>query len=331
LYIREYLYTILSSPRGGYLLQDKLILINGDTIPLSIVKVLLPPSLPCEGNYVTSEEYHMSLQDLMKRYFRTAVESIFTSLKGVSHNTTLIEPNTDPMINVPFLSAATTFTLAAAVDRGDTVFTAVAAHGISVGDIIELAEGQGFTQGEVLVVATNVITIDTPASQDFTAAAVAQHASQKIEAANGSLASPVIFSVLPLASPIQKGEIHRVMIFFEDNSAMDFTTFASAARLTNGCVMRVKNADGDYENLFNFKDNGEISLQGGNDIIFPEKTGGGGFGAIARISFQGEDKRGVVIELDGAAGEILEIVIQDNIAALNISKFRMVAQGHLTF
>jgi hypothetical protein len=274
-----------------------------------------------------------ALNDLEYDYFQVGTESDFTSRRGQTNHTVLIKPNTDPSLNVPFLSTTILLTLDAAVSVGDTEIVFTDTTGVVVGDVLEIAAGNNFLQAGVLEVNVDGVTlkVDTPSPSTFTTSAVAQYATRTVSSANGSLTSPVIFNVLPLTDPTQKGEVHRVMFFMEDATAMDSTRFGGGLALTNGCVLRVNNGDGTYYNLFNIKTNGDLMLQCGNDVVFEDRIAAGDYSLVARCTFQGEDKRGVVIALDGSRGEVLELLVQDDLSARTNLNFEVVAQGHLTF
>lgn len=268
-----------------------------------------------------------TLQGKALEFYTKMLNSIESNSRGDEHLHVVLESNIEPMLNLPFLTNRVSFTLSAAFDREETTFSATAGHGISVGDIIEIAEGSGFVQGEVLVVATDDITMDMPATMNFTTAAICQSSSDNIEAANGTLASPVIFSITPLATPLQIGDITRLIFVMEDDSAMDFTTFASALPVTNGFVLRYKLSSGNYINIFNFKSNGEI-IEQSFDYNFETNIGNNVRGFTARSTWNGQDKRNTAVRIDGSAFESLELLCQDNVAALLISKIRIIAQGH---
>jgi hypothetical protein len=118
----------------------------------------------------------------------------------------------------------------------------------------------------------------------------------------------------------------RIILNFIDNMAMDFTSFGSLAELPNGVTLRYKQADGTFINHFNFRSNGEL-IERSFDHIFQSKVGGGSFGFVARSTWAGQDKRGVTIRLDGALGEEFQLVVQDDLTALDL--LRVVGQGHI--
>ena len=107
---------------------------------------------------------------------------------------------------------------------------------------------------------------------------------------------------------------------------MDFSLFGGATALSKGCLLRVKQANGSFNNLFIWATNGEFTIRS-LDSIFQAKVGGGEHSFVARSTFGGQHKRGVVVRLEGLKGEELQVVIQDDLTLGN-SLVTMIAQGH---
>ncbi|HBF47035.1 MAG TPA: hypothetical protein DDW91_11415 [Shewanella frigidimarina] len=91
-------------------------------------------------------------------------------------------------------------------------------------------------------------------------------------------------------------------------------------------VIRINNGNGNYFNLFNVKSNGDIIEQSVSHNFLIPRTGVTEYGFASRVVWAGQENHGVVIRLDGALNESLEIVIQDNLTAGNI-KFQVRGQG----
>jgi len=134
--------------------------------------------------------------------------------------------------------------------------------------------------------------------------------------------TPVVFSVLPFSA--QSGDMVRMIVEMRDTSPMDFETYGGLPALTNGCVIRVKNGDGTYRNLYNFKSNGDI-IEQCFDHDFFLNNGGNVRGFTARLTWGGTSKHGVVIRLDGSLGEALEFIVQDDLSEL--TRMHWTAQG----
>jgi hypothetical protein len=254
---------------------------------------------------------------------------IETSDRGTRGVAVFIQDQTTGVLDVPFLNQLSTPTLAldTVADGTNRDITLTAGHGLTVadiGDIVELADttnGSFFMQAEITGVAGDVITLDSPINRVYTTAASLVAVSDDDMNVDGSV-TPVVFSVLPFS--IQKGDMVRIIAEIRDNSPMDFETFGGITALTNGCVVRINNGDGTYRNLYNFKSNGDI-IEMAFDHDFFLNNGGNIRGFTSRLTWGGQSKHGVVIRLDGALGEALEFVIQDDLTGL--TRMHWTAQG----
>ena len=233
-----------------------------------------------------------------------------------------VQDQTTRALDLSFNNVVSTFQLSVPTVVGLRTFEAVAGHSIVVGNLIELINASNSDISIVTGVATNTITLDSligdiyPTGVDFDAAMTSM-------LVDGSV-TPVVFSLDPV--PGQIGDIVRVMFSVQSVAKMDFSTFGSITKLTNGCLLRINNGDGTFINLFNWKTNGGFTIRS-LDAIYQEKVGAGAHSFIARTTFGGQDKRGVVIRLDGNLDETLEVVIQDDLTSGN-TLIEMIAQGH---
>ena len=109
------------------------------------------------------------------------------------------------------------------------------------------------------------------------------------------------------------------------NSAGSDALFGNLTALTRGVVLR--KADGINHTIFNAKTNGDFALRM-YDIAYTDRAvPSQSYGLRGRSTFAGQDKRGVVIRLDGDNSEELELLVQDDLSTL--TSFRIVAQGHV--
>ncbi len=251
-----------------------------------------------------------------------------TSNRGTTGLGVFVQDQTTPVLTVPFLQTRSAVTLSADTIIDDRDIALTAGHGTLVGEIIEIAEvgTTNFIQSEVITVNANVITLDQPVNRIYTTGnSIAQRSTASL-LVDGSV-TPEVFSILPL--PGQSGDMVRVIweLRGDNNGTMDYSTFGSRAVLTNGCVLRIKNSDGTYRNLFNFKNNGDIIEQCFDMVFLEPATGNTVPGMTARLTWGGQSKHGVVIRLDGSIGEELQIVIQDDLTLTN-TRFHLTAQGH---
>lgn len=255
------------------------------------------------------------------------LSSFETSDRGNTANKVFIQDQTTPILTVPFLQGRAAISLAVDTVLDSRDITLTGGHGALVGEIIELADSTvlKFMQSEVIAVNTNVITLDQPVNRVyFASTAIAQRSSGDM-LINGSI-TPQIFSILPL--PSQQGDMVRIILEIDGSTDMDSTTFGSDVALTNGCVIRVVEPDGNFKNLFNFKSNGDFLSQGFDHSFLQPKTGNATRGFTSRVTWGGQSKHGVVIRLDGSLNEQLQVVIQDDLTLGTNTKFKITAQGH---
>jgi hypothetical protein len=239
------------------------------------------------------------------------------SARGDSGVAIYIQDQTTGVLDIPFLLPLNTTLLAADTVVNDNEITLTAGHNTIIGNRVEMADttnGSWFYVGIALNVVGDVITMDSPAPRVFTTANTLVLIGSNLMNVAGSIATPVVFEVAP--TPQQIGDIVRVILTITGNSAMDFESFGDIPALTNGCVLRVNNGDGTYRNIYNFKDNNDIAAYAFDTGYF-ENNGGNLRGYQARLTWGGQSKHGVVVRLDGSLGETIELVIQDDLTALN--------------
>lgn len=255
--------------------------------------------------------------------------SFETSDRGVTGQAVFIQDQTTPSLSVPFLQERTTTNLAIDAVLESRAVQLVPGHAASVGEMLELAVLNSgiFLQSRILIVAGDIITIDQPINFPYETTDIAVISSDDM-IVDGSV-TPQIFSILPL--PSQSGDMVRAIWQIENiGNDMDFSTFGGAPALVNGCVLRVKNPDGNFRNIMNFKSNGDIINQAFDHAFLNPKQGNTVRGFTSRLTWGGQSKHGVVIRLEGLVGEELQIVIQDDLTAGAAANdiFRMRTQGH---
>jgi hypothetical protein len=270
--------------------------------------------------------------------------SFETSNRGNTALGVFIQDQTTPVLTVPFLQARAAVELAADTEIDSRTIELATGHNTDFGDIIELAEvaTTNFMQSRVIdplglaaigdPVTGDTITLDSPVNRVYTVSGSIALRSTKSMLADGRMVSqggpgPQVFSILPL--PDQAGDMVRVIIELRGavGGTMDFTSFGSEPELLNGVVVRVKNSDGTFRNLFNFKSNSDFIEQGFDHAFLDPKGGNTVPGFTSRVTWGGQSKHGVVIRLDGALDEELQIIIQDDLRNGN-TRFHLTAQGH---
>lgn len=229
------------------------------------------------------------------------------------------DPTTEP-VDLFLHNFITNFTVASDTIVNTNTFDASPWHWIIAWNTLCFLEWANFSQFTVINVATDVITVDSPFDRVYTTVATYQHHTPNMAVDWSS--TPQVFFTKPL--PWQKWDITRILLVIEDNQAMDITKFWGIAKLVKWCVLRKK--DWVFKNLFNWKSNGEW-LQRAFDGRFDEKSWGWEFGFTWRASYGWQDKRGVVIRLDGDLNDEIQCIIQDDLLAL--TRMTIVVQGHV--
>ncbi len=249
--------------------------------------------------------------------------------RGTTALGVFVQDQTTPVLDVPFLELVSdTSTLLNDTVVNSRFVTLTPGHaftGASVGNIVEIANGDTtFFQSEVLGLVGDVLEFNSPMSKVFLAGDTVFESSRDL-LVDGSV-TPRVFSIQPL--PTQQGDMVRIMLTIDSTAPQDFSTFGSAAALPVGITLRVNNGDGTYRNIFTFRDNGEW-IERCFDKDFLINNGNNVRSFITRRTFGSQGKNGVVIRLDGALLEQLEVYINDDMTGVggNIA-FRMYAQGH---
>ena len=262
----------------------------------------------------------------MFQFFHRHKIPVEISSRGEEAVPVILKDHTTDILTVPFLKERTSVTLAVDTIIDDRDITLEAGHSAVVGEIVELAKfgTDVFMQSAITAVNVNVITLDQPVNNVYLTTDTAIVSSNALNV-DGSI-TPQIFSILP--GPTQRGHITRIIIEMRGTLDMSFSTFGSIApALTNGCVLRIKRADGTFTNLFNFKSNGDFIEQSYDHTFFPN-NGQGIRGFTARLTWAGQGKHGSAIPLDGALGEELQVVIQDPLNVVAMARLHLIGQGH---
>lgn len=197
--------------------------------------------------------------------------------------------------------------------------TLVAGHGVVVGNTICFRENGRHYQAVALVVATNLVTLDTPLDYAFTTAATGFRSTEQMNV-NGSVTRQ-IFKVAPQAG--SKWDILGCEFIITDNAAMDAGTFGGIPALTRGIVVRKK--DIVYKNIFNAKTNGDLSFRCDSLEYDDRASGAGVYGVRAYRTFNIRNE--IAIRLDGDLGDEFQVIIQDDLTGL--ISFRSGVWGHV--
>jgi hypothetical protein len=243
-----------------------------------------------------------------------------------SHIDVSVQDQTTPPVDFFFTQPPGPPTsLSASVAIDDYDITVVSAVGCSVGDYFGVFNTAGDRAyfGEILNIATNTLTMDTPMDFAFQSGDVAICLDRNL-GVDGS-ATPQIFSIEVGSGSRSSIDISRIMVSMLTDSAPSLAKFGDLTKLTRGLVLRRVN--GDIRNLWNVKDNGELTnLTFDYDPKLATNPSQGQNGANFRNSFNGPDKHGTVIRLN--PGDELQLIVQDDLS--DLTRFRVIAQGHFT-
>jgi hypothetical protein len=218
-------------------------------------------------------------------------------------------------------SVATTLAVATAVS--DTSIIVVDATGFTVGMDIEVYSDR--PTGELFFRITalpggNVLTLDQPVPEVLDIGHSVERTVLNMNVI-GSLTSPQVFYIAPPVGAIW--QLTRLLISITDATVMDDGTFGGVPALTNGVVIRIF-TNGEYASAAIWKTNGDIASDMYDTVYVAKPPSGTGYGFRARWTLEAMH---AVVELNGDNGDILEVVVQDDISGL--INFKMKAQGRL--
>lgn len=191
-------------------------------------------------------------------------------------------------------------------------------HGVVAGNLLTFYEGTRQFQAFALSVAVNVITLDTPLDQAFSTSAIGERGTHLLNV-DGSV-TPLTFTARP--GPGASWAIKGISVYLIDNTQMDDSTFAGIPALANGIVLRRKN--GISKTIGNVKTNAGLRVFG-SPSFYSDKAPAGLYGFFSRLNT--EEFFGASVELNGATADELQIIVQDNLTA--IDNFRALAHGHV--
>lgn len=213
-------------------------------------------------------------------------------------------------------------TLAVDAVINDYTITLTTGHGALVGQqlVIYDVTADRLYVGIILTVVTDLITLDTPVNFSFLLATSVVALSTRNMNVDGSVTRQTFKVSPPITSKVH---ITRVMLQMTTTALPELDKFGDiTGGITRGIILRVVN--GINVNLFNVKTNGELVALV-HDVKFYDGTQQGVNGLGARLTYGGQDKHGVVVELD--TDESLELIIQDDLTT--ILSFTMIASGHV--
>lgn len=200
----------------------------------------------------------------------------------------------------------------------------------AVGNFICSKEGSFFTQPEIISVTSlggndYDVGIAMPLDHAYTTSAhlCLQNCDMNVDGST----TPIEFVLGPegLAAG-EQWDLTRMIVVMTHSAAGDDSRFGGLSALTNGTYFRLEN--GTNYNLFNAKENGDFAIEG-YDIVYPTRAAAGSsYGTRARITFNGQDKRGVVLRLSVDTNDQVLACVRDDLSGL--VSFRVKFQGQVT-
>lgn len=231
-----------------------------------------------------------------------------------------IQDQTSDIIDLYVTRFINSLTLATTCLVDSLSITVTDASAVTAGNYISIQQDDRFYQGKILSKNVNVLNLDTPIDYPFTPSAGIQEKSRELNV-DGSVTTQIA-NIRPLPGIV--GDITRIIFVITDNVEMDDSKFGGIPALTKGIVLRRKN--GHNHSIFNAKTNSDIIARCSSSN-YSSKAPAGEFGFNAIREFNGQDRNGVVIRLDGSIGDELQILIQDNLT--DLTSFHVIVQGHL--
>lgn len=220
-----------------------------------------------------------------------------------------------------------TTTLNANASAGDTAIDIQAADygNYDVGDWLFLEDGN-MQETEFLQITVKpgspTLTLDRPLDGPYASATTTvEEVEPNIATGNGTLAAPISFKIQPPGDEVW--HITRINITSTQSAESDISEFLSLTALTNGVVIRQDN-NGTKKTWTVWKSDANM-MEDYYDIDPVPKPPAGNFGQRGRWWLKRSD---VVIKLDGAINDFMELLIQDDLTGSTLTDFEVKALGH---
>lgn len=218
--------------------------------------------------------------------------------------------------------ASTTFDVEASI--GDILINVASTTGFAVDDLLRICNTDETVceRNHFHITAISVgvsLTLDRPLDNGY---AIGDDVIRVQIGMNvtGTLASPISFKLEPVG--IERWQITRALPTMLDDAAMDDGKFGGLSALTNGLTMRTV-INGVFRTLTIWKLNGDLK-DDMYDVSYSAKAPAGQYGLSGRWTFT---KGEFVVDLDGATGDYLEVLVQDDLSGL--IDFEIKCQGRL--
>lgn len=208
-------------------------------------------------------------------------------------------------------------TLATAPVAGSTSFDVDSATGFAISDLVRLEGQRGYFK--ILNIVSVTITINRPLDSAMSIGDDMVEIDISLNKA-GTLAAPISHKVMPPSD--ERWQMTRLLVTMLDSSAMDDGRFGGASPLTNGLILRISRA-GIVSTVTVWFTNQDLK----NDMFnveYDPKAPAGFYGLSGRWTLIAAE---FVADLDGATGDYIEILNQDDLTVLD--DFKIKAQGRL--
>ena len=195
----------------------------------------------------------------------------------------------------------------------------------AIGDHINLTLAAGSQESDRAVITAKpgspVLTLDKPLDIAYAIGDLVEKVDLNLASTTASLAAPRIYTLYP--PPTETWHLIELIVTALDNLQPDDGNMFGTTAFTNGIVVR-ENKSGVYRTLAVWKSNQDI-ISDAYNVEYRQKSGGGDWGT--RVQWHIRDASGAIVHLNGAAGDKIEFLVQDNPTALISILIKM--QGHL--
>ena len=217
-------------------------------------------------------------------------------------------------------------TLRTATVSGDIQLDVNDTTGFSIGDLVHLGATNEYVEPRHPIITDipdiNTLVLDGPVHNVFAIDETVIKAVANMASLDGTLQNPVSYKYFVGANRIE--HITRILIAMTHTNAGADDLFGGISPLTNGVHFQA-NVSSQYGTFTNWKTNSDIKLDM-YDVDYSVKSGPGDFGTNGRGSF---NRIGVVLRLDAAQADFIEMLIQDTVVGTGLTDFRVKVQGHV--
>lgn len=215
----------------------------------------------------------------------------------------------------------TDITLTSAIVTGDDIINVSSGHGFTAtGEFVAVFDNNRFMQCKVKAVNTNAISLQIPATHDFSEASVVVRGSIGMNV-NGSITpQEFVFNLRRCIVPV---DIDTYIIKIVHATEADDSKFGNITALANGVLFRKQNDL--RQNLGNYQANSDFK-EFGASVEYTSKAGGGAYGTSIVSDIR--NTYGVVIRVRPNDNEILEAIVRDDLSSF--SKLRISVLGQYT-